>query len=215
MKDLVIFGASGFGREVAWLAERINNVTPTWNILGFIDDDENIQGKNINGYCVLGKTADSLKYRDAYFVVAVGASKTRKKIVDNLRHANPDIKFGILIDPTVEMSQFVTIGEGSIICAHTIITVNVSIESHVIINLDCTVGHDAVIKDFATLYPSVNVSGAVNIGYDTEIGTGTQIIQGKSVGDDCIVGAGAVVTKDIEEVGTYVGVPAGKLNRTP
>ena len=208
MKDLIIVGASGFGREVAWVVERINAKLPTWNLLGFIDDAEDIQERDINGYKVLGKTADVGKYKDAYFVVAVGASKVREKIVGNLKSANPNIKFGTVIDPTVEISDLVTIGEGTIICAHSIITVNISIGSHTIINLDCTVGHDAVLQDFVTLYPSVNISGLTDIGHAAELGTGVQIIQGKTVGDYSIVGAGAVIVKDIPARCTAVGSPA-------
>ena len=157
---------------------------------------------------MLGKSTDVGNYPDAYFVVAVGASKTREKIVNNMKAVNPAIKFGTVIDPSVEMSDLVTIGEGTIICAHTIITVNIEIGSHVIINLDCTVGHDAVLQDFATLYPSVNISGITNIGHAVELGTGMQIIQGKTVGDYSIVGAGAVVVKDIPAKCTAVGSPA-------
>ena len=208
MKDLIIFGASGFGRETAWAAERINAKTPTWNLLGFMDDNEEIQGTEINGYKVLGRTADVCRYPEAYFVCAVGASRVREKIIANMKAVNPDIRFGTLIDPSVEMSSRVTVGEGSIICAHTIVTVNVTIGSHVIINLDCTVGHDAVLEDYVTLYPSVNVSGATRIGHATELGTGMQIIQGKTVGAYSIVGAGAVVVKDIPEKCTAVGSPA-------
>ena len=208
MKDLIIFGASGFGREVAWAVERINKSKPTWNLLGFMDDDESIQGSVINGYKVLGKTGDVKEYPDSFFVCAVGASKVREKIVNNMKKVNPDIKFGTVIDPSVEISELVTIGEGTIICAHTIITVNISIGNHVIINLDCTIGHDAILNDFVTLYPSVNVSGITNIGHAVELGTGMQIIQGKSIGDYSIVGAGAVVVKDIPEKCTAVGSPA-------
>lgn len=208
MKDLIIFGASGFGREVAWAVERINKVSSTWNLLGFMDDADDIQETEINGYKVLGKTDDVGAYPDAYFVVAVGASRIREKIVTNMKAINPSIKFGTIIDPSVEISDFVTIGEGTIICAHTIITVNIDIGSHVIINLDCTIGHDAILKDFVTLYPSVNVSGITNIGHAVELGTGMQIIQGKTVGDYSIVGAGAVVVKDIPARCTAVGSPA-------
>lgn len=208
MKDLIIFGASGFGREVAWAVERLNKDTPTWNLLGFMDDADDIQGSEINGYKVLGKTTDVGYYPDAYYVVAVGASRTREKIVSNMKTVNPSIKFGTVIDPSVEISELVTIGEGTIICAHTIITVNIEIGAHVIINLDCTVGHDAVLQDFVTLYPSVNVSGITNIGHAVELGTGMQIIQGKTVGDYSIVGAGAVVVKDIPAKCTAVGSPA-------
>lgn len=208
MKDLIIFGASGFGREVSWLVERINKVSPKWNLLGFMDDNESIQGSEINNYRVLGKSDDINKYSDAYFVCAVGASTTREKIINKMREVNPNVKFGTVIDPSVEISDLVTIGEGTIICAHTIITVNVSIGNHVIINLDCTIGHDAILNDFVTLYPSVNVSGMTDIGYCSELGTGMQIIQGKTVGECSIVGAGAVVVKDIPAKCTAVGSPA-------
>ena len=208
MKDLIIIGASGFGREVAWAAERQNRDKTTWNILGFIDDNEEIQGAEINGYKVLGNTSAVNDYPDAYFVCAVGASKTREKIINRVKEINPAIKFGTVIDPSVEISDLVKIGEGTIICAHTIITVNISIGNHVIINLDCTVGHDAIIEDFTTLYPSVNVSGITHIGHAVELGTGMQIIQGKNVGDYSIVGAGAVVVKDIPQKCTAVGSPA-------
>ncbi len=208
MKDLIIFGASGFGREVAWAVERINKKEPTWNLLGFMDDKEEIQDSIINGYPVLGKTEDIIKYPEAYFVCAVGASRVREKIVNNIKKKNPQVKFGTVVDPSVELSDLITIGEGTIICAHSIITVNISIGEHVIINLDCTIGHDAVLKDFVTLYPSVNVSGITNIGHAVELGTGMQIIQGKCIGDYSIVGAGAVVVKDIPEKCTAVGSPA-------
>lgn len=208
MKKLIIFGASGFGREVAWAVERINQVSPTWDLLGFMDDDDEIQGKKINGYPVLGKTENVEDYPDAWFVCAVGSSRVREKIVRNMKAVNPDIRFGTVIDPSVERSDLVRIGEGTIICAHTILTVNISIGAHVIINLDCTVGHDAVIEDYVTLYPSVNVSGITHIGHAVELGTGLQIIQGKTVGDYSIVGAGSVIVKDIPANCTAVGSPA-------
>lgn len=208
MKDLIIIGASGFGREVAWLVERINKREPEWNLVGFIDDSEAMEGKTVNGFPVLGKSLDIVDYPEAYYVCAVGASQTRKKIIDRITKLNPHLKFATLIDPSVEISDIVRIGKGTIICAQTIITVNIEIGNHVIINLDCTVGHDAVIKDFVTLYPSVNVSGITVIGCCSELGTGMQIIQGKTIGDYSIVGAGSVVIKDIPDHCTAVGSPA-------
>lgn len=208
MNDLVIIGASGFGREVAWLVERINQNDPTWNLLGFIDDNELLKGTEINGYKVLGTTKEIDGLPNAFFVCAIGASKTRETIIKRIQKVNPDIHFATLIDPSVEMSAYVNIEEGTIICAHTILTVNISIGKHVIINLDCTIGHDAILEDFVTLYPSVNVSGATQIGSCSELGTGMQIIQGKRIGSNSIVGAGAVVIKDIPDNCTAVGSPA-------
>lgn len=208
MNKLIIIGASGFGREVAWLVERINKVNPTWDLLGFIDDNPDLKDAVVGGYKVLGTSSAVGDYTDAYFVCAVGASKIREIIINKVTEISPSIKFATLLDPTVEISDRVEIGEGTIICAHSIITVDISIGKHNIINLDCTVGHDAIMQDYVTLYPSVNVSGITNIGRCSELGTGTQIIQGKKVGDYSIVGAGAVIVKDIPEKCTAVGSPA-------
>ena len=204
MKDLIIIGASGFGREVAWLVERINKKNPTWNLLGFLDDDSGIQYTTINGYKVLGSSSDASKFKNVSFVCAVGSSKIRKSVIEKLG----DVEFATLIDPTVEMSDLVKIGEGSIICAGNIITVNIEIGKHVIINLDCTVGHDAILEDFVTVYPSVNISGITHFGECVELGTGSQIIQNKKIGKGTIVGAGSVVVKDLPEECTAVGIPA-------
>lgn len=208
MKDIYIIGAGGFGREVAWLIERINAITPTWNLKGFIDDNVEVQGTTQDDYLVVGGCEYlSGIFKEVWVVCAVGVAKTRRKIVEKLRdYAN--VRFATLIDPSVMYSNRVTVGEGSVICAGSILTVDINVGEHVIINLDCTIGHDAVLQDYVTLYPSVNVSGMTEIGYACEVGTGTQIIQGKRIGDYSIVGAGAVVINDIPEKCTAVGSPA-------
>ena len=143
MKDLYIIGAGGFGREVAWLVERINKVTPTWNIKGFIDDNESLLHSMEDDYEVVGNCHYLEGLDEVYAVCAVGNAQIRKKIIDKL--ANTNIKFATLIDPSVILSNRVEIGEGSIICAGTILTVDICIGKHVIINLDCTLGHDDII----------------------------------------------------------------------
>lgn len=209
IKDLYIIGAGGFGREVAWLVERINEVSTAWNLKGFIDDNESIWGSMEDGYPVLGGCEYLKNIGDVYAVCAVGSAKVRKQIID--KFADSRIKYATLVDPSVIISKRVHVGEGSIICAGTIITVDVTIGRHVIINLDCTLGHDDIIEDYVTIYPSVNVSGNVRIGQMSEIGTGVQIIQGKNLVPETVLGAGAVVVKDIDECGTYVGVPARQI----
>lgn len=208
MKDLYIIGAGGFGREVIWLVERINKVTPTWNIVGFLDDAEDVQNTVINGHEVLGGCDYLQNISEACWAVCtIGASKTRRKVVEKIK-AYSNVKFPVLIDPSVVCSDLVQVGEGTIICAGTIVTVNISIGKHVILNLDCTVGHDAVLHDYVTVYPSVNISGNVVAEECVELGTGTLVIQGKRIEQETIVGAGAVVVKDIPAKCTAVGVPA-------
>ena len=205
MKDIVIIGAGGFAREVAWLIENINKSKKQWNLLGFIDDDENLHGEKLNGYDILGDIDYLNKLKnEVYCVIAIGDGKTRKQIVDRI---NKNRKFATLIHPDVDLSSTNLIGEGCIICCGTILTVNVALKNHIIINLDCTIGHDAILEDYTTLMPSVNVSGNVFIDKYTTVGTGTNIIQGLHIGKNSIVGAGSVVIRDIEDNCTVVGNP--------
>lgn len=207
MKDLIIIGAGGFGREAVWVAERINERTPEWNMLGFLDDSEAMQAQEVGGYPVLGKLTAAAAYPDAYYLCAIGSSRVRERIVSRMQEILPKVKYAVLIDPTVQMSKRVQIGEGTIVCAGSILTVDIVVGSHVLINLDCTVGHDSVISDFVTLFPSVNVSGMTQLGRCAELGTGTQMIPQKTIGAGAVIGAGSVVIKDIPENCTAVGSP--------
>lgn len=205
MKDVVIIGAGGFAREVAWLIEEINKKNEQWNILGFIDDNTENVGKSLNGYKIIGNT-DYLNEmnKNIYAVIAIGNGKIRKKVVEKLKKR----KFGILIHPNVSISDSISIGEGSIICSGNILTVNISIGKHVIINLDCTIGHDAVIENFSTFLPGTNLSGETIVEECSTLGTGSTVIQGVKIGKNVMVGAGAVVIRDISDDSTAVGNPA-------
>lgn len=207
MKDIYIIGASGFGREVAWLLEELSE----WNIKGFIDDNETIQGEKINGITVIG-TVDFLLGRkeETNVVIAIGSPSVRSMIYEKLKFNN-NILFPNIIAKNVRIDKTIKMGIGNIICSHSILTVNIELGNFNHVNLDCTVGHDVIMNDFITVYPSVNISGNVEIGNYCEIGTGTQIIQGKSIVDNVIIGAGAGVVKNIKESGTYVGCPVRRI----
>lgn len=208
VRPLYIIGAGGFGREVAWLIERINADTLTWDFKGFIDDDSILWNTTVGGYQVHGGHEYLEKQTtDLWIVMAIGNSKVRRTAIERLIPFN-HIHYATLIDPSVKNSDRVAIGEGSIICAGTIITTDVVIGSHCIINLNCVIGHDAILGSFATLYPSVNASGAVSIGETTEVGTGSAIIQGIAIGANSIIGANSTVVRDIEDDVTAVGSPA-------
>ena len=207
MDKIIIVGAGGFGREVQWLIERINKTCKTWDLLGFIDDSI-AKGTIINGIPVLGTVKDLIDSKEGIAVAcAVGASATRKKIIQQLK-SNNNITFPNLLDPSVLMSSSIKLGIGDIICAGSILTVNIVIDNFVIINLDCTIGHDAELQSFTTLYPNVNVSGNVFIGTESELGTGTKIIQQVNILNNTIVGAGAIVIRDIPSRCVAVGNPA-------
>jgi sugar O-acyltransferase (sialic acid O-acetyltransferase NeuD family) len=128
------------------------------------------------------------------------------------------LQFATLIHPNTEISRWIEIGEGTVICAGNIITTNIKLGAHVQINLDCTIGHDAILGDYTTLAPGVHVSGWVHFGKRVYVGTGAVIINGTedaplTIGDDAVIGAAACVVKPVPPGVTVVGVPAKPLPR--
>ena len=208
MKNIAIFGAGGFGREVKTIIDKINNENPnTYNFLGFYDDGFE-KGTIINGYPILGGI-DELNNENNLLslVISIGDPKIKLKIINSIQ--NPNIDFPTIIHPNASISNdYVEIGEGSIICEGTIITCNIKIGKFVILNLMCTVGHDTIIDDYCAFMPSVNISGEVHIHNAVYVGTGAKIINLLEIGENTIIGAGAVVSKSIPANCTAVGIPA-------
>lgn len=204
MKDIVIIGAGGFAREVVWLIEENNKRNPEWNILGFISESKD---SSLLTYPILGNDEWLLNCnREINAVCCVGNADLREKIIS--KYKDSKINFPTIISNNAIVSSQTKIGNGVIICAGTIITVNVEIDDFCIINLDCTIGHEAKLGSFVTMYPSVNVSGNVNVGRNTELGTGSSVIHGMNIGEHVILGASAAVVRDIPSWTTAVGVPA-------
>jgi sugar O-acyltransferase (sialic acid O-acetyltransferase NeuD family) len=207
MINIAIYGCGGFGREVKSLIDQINNHEKKYNFIGYFDDSVP-HGTQIGGYEVLGGI-DILNsyYENLSVVISIADPRIKMKIVDSI--TNSKIIFPVLIHPSCIISDFdVSIGRGSIICAATIITVNVQIGEHVILNLACTVGHDTNIGSYSSFMPSVNISGDVNIGKQVYCGTGVKIINQIRIGDGTIIGAGALVHKSLPSYCTAVGFPA-------
>lgn len=202
-KDLIIVGFSGFGKEVYWLASRLG-IT----VRGFLDDNPTVAGETFCASPVLGGVEKWQEYADCEFVIAIGNPRVRKKVYDKMcKYANPE--FAILIDPAaIVMSEYVTIGQGSIVCAGTICTVEVNIGDHVIINLNCTVGHECHIEDFATIAPMTAISGNVKIGKLAEVGTSASIRQGLVINNGALIGMGSVLTKNVDANTMVFGSPA-------
>ena len=207
MKKIAIFAAGGFGREVKWLIDEINNVKLTWEFIGYFDDDFS-QVKKIDPRYFLGGTQELNAWQEElYIVFAVGNPLVKRKIIQKI--TNPVLQFPVLIHPNVVMGKSnINIGEGSIICAGNIITVDINIGKHVILNLSCTVGHDTIIGDYASFMPTVNISGEVNIGECVFGGTGAKIINLVEIGEETVIGAGAVVSKSLPAKCTAGGIPA-------
>lgn len=206
IKDIVIIGAGGFGREVAWLIECINQQKYEWNFIGYIDDDKSKYGILLNDKPVIGDFSWLQEKNSLYYVCAIGNPFVKKKLCEKADRYS--LKLATLIAPDVKISKHNEIGDGCIICTGNILTVNTKIEENVILNLDCTVGHDAIIRRYTTVLPNVNISGKVTIGECCNIGTGSAIIQEITIGDNVTLGAGSVVVHDLPDNCTAVGVPA-------
>ena len=210
-KDIVIIGSGGLAREVRWLLEECNKNQDRWNILGWISKED--PGTIIAGLPVLGDDNWLVNHKDPIDVaVSVGNGSLRKKIVTYLKQ-NPVITFPIIISPSAELSDSVIMGEGSIVTAKSILTVDIEIGNFFFCNLACTVGHDCRFEDYVTLNPGANISGNVNLGECVTIGTGASIIQGLTIGCNTTIGAGAAVVRDIPSGCTAVGVPAKILEK--
>lgn len=194
-----IIGAGGFGREVYWSLNPIERN----NTVFFVDDE---YWDNSDDKILPLSSFETSKYE---VVVAIADSYHRQRIVESLPKGT---KYFTHIHPSAQIhGDDVEIGEGSIICAGTIITTNVKIGKHAHLNLITTIGHDCVIGDYFTTAPGVQISGNETIGNRVYFGTRSCMKQKLTICDDVIIGMNAGLTKSITESGTYIGTPATKI----
>ena len=198
-----IVGAGGFGRETLNVYRDAGREA---EVAGFVVEESYWERDQlVNGKPVFPWSAIAGWPKDTRFVVALGSAE-RRRLIEEL--ARLGFGFDTVIHPTVQSSPWVRFGEGCIVCAGNILTTQIDVGAHTIINLACTVGHDTTIGRIVTLSPGVNVSGRVTIGDEVFIGSGAVIIERIRIGAGTVIGAGSVVTKDIPPKVLAVGVPA-------
>lgn len=207
MKDkLIIIGAGGHGKVVADIAIKMNK----WKNIEFLDDNKSIG--SVMGFEIIGKSTDAYLYRnEADFFVAIGSNVTRELIQKKLLSEGGAIVS--LFHPNVVIGTNVNIGIGTVVMAGTIINSSSMIGNGCIINTSCSIDHDNIIEDFVHISPGSHLAGAVRVGKRSWIGIGSTVSNDVHICNGCIIGAGAVVVKDITEVGTYVGVPARRVDQ--
>ena len=204
---IVVFGTGGHGRETALLIESMIACGAPWALAGFLTDDRTQHGMRLGAMPILGDGAMLADRAGEYLVaVGVGASRTRQDIVRRLR---PYARgFPVLQHPSVPRYERVVIGEGSQIHAGAILTTDIFIGDFVILNRHVDVSHDCRIDSWCTLAPAVSLAGAVRVHEGADLGVRAACLPGVVVGAWSIVGAGAVVTRDVDPELTVVGVPA-------
>jgi sugar O-acyltransferase (sialic acid O-acetyltransferase NeuD family) len=201
MRELVIVGAGGFGRETAQLVA----VLPGVALRGFLDDDPALG--EVDGFPVLGGTADPPA--DTDLVVCAGSPgniAVRSLLVDRLNL--PPERFATLIHPSCQVSATSKVGPGSVLQAQCALTASVQIGAHVAIMPQVVLTHDDVLEDFVTIASGVRLSGNVRVGRGAYVGTGALVREGLTIGPGALVGMGAVVTRDIPAGEVWAGVPA-------
>ena len=212
MEKIAIIGAGGFGREVQMLIEQINAQQPSFDLVGYFDDSIE-KGTQVNGFEVLGTIAEINSYNERLGIaLGLGSPAIKRKIVQSID--NPHIFYPTLIHPNAQIGfPHVTLGEGVILCANTILTINITLGDFVTLNLGCTVGHDSVLGNYSAFMPGCDIAGEVQIGSEVYGGMGSKIINQTKVGDGVVLGAGAVVVRDIEEKTLAVGMPAKSIKK--
>lgn len=200
MKSIIILGANGHGKVVADIAKK-NGYTD----IAFLDDKDSLT--ECSGYSVQGKCSCFTEY-DCDMIVAIGNANVRQRFQELLESAGKTVL--TLIHPNAVVDESVEIGCGSVVMAGAVINAGSKIGKGCIINTCASVDHDCILEDFVHVSVDAHLAGTVSVGRRTWIGIGTVVSNNLKITGDCMIGAGAVVVKDINVPGTYIGVPAMK-----
>lgn len=212
VRDLVIAGAGGFGRETAAAVRALNAAGMRWRLLGYLDDEPARHGTMVDGVPVLGGIDELAGLPDASVVVCTGRPDnylSRPRIVDRLG-LEPD-RYATIIHPAASVSETSRVGPGTVLLAHAVLTAAVTIGSHVAVMPHAVLTHDDVVGDFVTIASGACLGGSVRVGAGAYIGAGALVREERSIGSGALVGMGAVVTRDIPADEVWAGVPARRL----
>ena len=200
MNKLIIVGAGGHGKVIV-----DNALKNGYTDICFLDDS--MSGESM-GFPIVGTCSDieHIKDKDVDFVIGIGDNEIRTEIAQ--KH---DVNWVSLVHPSAQIAKGVCVGKGTVVMANTAINACSQVGEHCIINTGAIVEHDNLIGNYVHISPGVKLGGTVRVGDKTHIGIGATVSNNVNICPDCIIGAGAVVVNDIEEEGTYVGVPARKI----
>ena len=200
MNKLVIIGAGGHGNVIADIAVNVG-----YTEIVFLDDSP-VAGE-CGGFPVVGKTSDINLYKDHDFIVAIGNPEIREKITRKL----DDRRLVTLIHPAAVIGRNVEICRRTVVIAGSVISPQTKIGWGCIIHTCSSVDHNSFISDFVHVSIGAHLGGTVIVGKGTWIGAGVTVSNDISICEHCMIGAGAVVVSNIDQSGTYIGVPVFKI----
>lgn len=205
MKSIAIMGASGHCKVIAEIA--LDN---GYDNIVFVDLNPTID--MLGEYPVADEDTDLENFiNDKYdFIVGIGDAKTRRKVQEKLISKGANVV--TLIHPSAVIAYDAKIGTGTVVMAGAVVNPGTTVGDGVIINTCASVDHDNMIGDYAHISVGAHTAGTVAIGDNTWLGIGAVVSNNLSICSNCVIGAGAVVVKNIIKEGTYVGVPATKID---
>lgn len=209
MRSLLLIGAGGFARETVELVRAINREAPTWELVGLLDDDPEMGGRELLGVPVLGPCEATAEFPDAHFAACVanpGDPLRRLRLVERL--GLPEERYATLVHPRAVVPGSVTLGPGTVVHANAVLTADVRVGAHVATMPSVVLTHDDVVEEGATLGAGACVAGAVTVGAGAYIGAGALLRERLTVGAGAVVGMGAVVTRSVPPGEIWYGSPA-------
>lgn len=211
-KNVLVIGTSGHAKVIIDIIEREGK----YNVVGLIDTYRE-KGKRTFGYEILGKEEDITQVSSDKNVVggivAIGDNFTRLKVVDRIKNLDPEFKFVNAIHPKAVIGSKVKLGQGIAIMPGVIVNTQAEINDFCILNTKSTLDHECIMHDFSSLGPGTNVGGKVEIGYCTAVSLGAKVIENIKIGEHCVIGAGALVIRDVESYQLAFGVPTKNVKR--
>lgn len=205
MKKLFIIGAGGFGRELYVWAGHHPDAGRAWSLTGFLDDNQQALAK-FGSFAPVQPLTGHKPSPDTIYLVGLGMPGLKEKLVTPLIAAGAE--FLTFVHPQALIGERVKLGRGVVICPGAILSVDIEIGDFAMVNLNCTIGHDASIGPWTSLSAQCDITGYVRVADRVFMGSRASVIPEKSVGSRAIVGAGAVVVRDVPPDVTVVGIPA-------
>ncbi len=211
---MLIVGAKGFAKEVLEILFQLGQHE---NLVFYDDVSLDMPEMLFGKFPVLKSLSDAENYfraTDNRFTIGIGNPVLRKRLFD--KFSNIGGEFASTISPFAKIGNFGNeVAAGSNIMTGVVITSDVIIKTGVLLNLNCTVGHDCKIDSFVEVSPGVNISGNCKIGAYSVLGTNATVLPKLTIGSNVVVGAGSVVTKDVPDNSLVVGIPAKIIKTLP